>query len=74
MLKLLIFVAFVLAILYFFSWRGRRPPGDWRRDGDDEGPIVPTGRIGLDDDRRPEAPAPADDTLEETGTGERRRD
>jgi hypothetical protein len=78
MLKLLVLVALVLAVLYIFSLRGRRPPGDWRRDDDDDGPVVPTGRIGLDDQNRPSAPPPPDDTLEETGagrgSGDRQRD
>jgi hypothetical protein len=74
MLKVLVFVALVLAVLYFFTWANRRPPGDWRRDGEDDGPLTPTGRIGLDDDTRPpSAPAPEDE-LEDAGTGNRRRD
>lgn len=69
MLKLLVFLALVLAILYFFSWRNRRPPGDWRRDDDDDGPVRPEGRIGMDDDQRPWAPPAPDKTPEDTGAG-----
>ncbi len=73
MLKLLVFVALVLAILYFFSWRNRRPPGDWRRD-DDGGnrPDGPPGRrLSLPQERgqdteknpRPRETAGADDDI-----------
>lgn len=73
MLKLLVFVALVLAILYIFSLRGRRPPGDWRRDDDEGGPVQPTGRIGMDDDQRPWAPKSPDKTPEDTGAGDGQR-
>lgn len=71
MLKLLIFLALVLAVLYFFSLRNRRPPGDWRRrdDGPGSGPVQPTGRIGMDDEERPWAPKSPEEPLEETGAG-----
>lgn len=72
MLKLLVLAALLLAVIYFFSWVNRRPPGDWRRDEDDEGPLTPTGRIGLDDDRRPPAEPSPEDQLEDAGTDTRR--
>lgn len=77
MFKLLILVALVLAVLYFFTWLGRQRPGDWRRgDDDDDGPVLPTGRIGLEGDAgqsreqggRQSERAAADDDLEEAGT------
>ena len=74
MLKLLVLVALVLAVLYFFTWLGRRPPGDWRRDGEDDGPVIPTGRIGLDDDNRPPVTPAPEDELEDAGAGNKRRD
>ena len=78
MLKLLIFLALVLAVLYFFSLRNRRPPGDWRRRDDrpGSGPVVPTGSIGLDagskkSDASPgeRQPAPADAGADAGGDG-----
>lgn len=74
MLKLLVLVALILAVLYFFTWLGRRRPGDWRRDGDEDGPVIPTGRIGLDDDRRPPVTPAPEDELEDAGAGKRRQD
>lgn len=72
MLKLLVLAALVLAVIYFFNWVNRRPPGDWRRGDDDEddGPGGPPSRhLGLEpDDRqdtdsdRPREPASVDDT------------
>ncbi|MBY9066744.1 hypothetical protein K1X12_07520 [Hyphomonas sp. WL0036] len=62
MLKFLVLVALILAVLYFFNWYNRRPPGDWRRgdDGDDAPGPTPTHRLGLDSgnppDTEPEAP------------------
>ena len=74
MLKLLVLLALVLAVVYFFTWLGRRRPGDWGRDEDGDGPVIPTGRIGLEDDRRPPpAPRPKGD-LEDAGEDRRRRD
>lgn len=71
MFKFLVFVALVLAVLYFFRWANRRPPGDWDRDDEDEGPRHPSGQIGLDDDRRPASPPVPDDRLEDAAAGRR---
>ena len=72
MLKLLVLAALLLAVIYFFNWVNRRPPGDWRRDDDDEGdgPDGPPGRrLGLPQEKhqdteersRPRETAGADD-------------
>lgn len=54
MMKLLVFVALVLAVVYFFRWIRRRPPGDWRRGGEsDPGPVTPAGMIDHDTERKP---------------------
>jgi len=49
MLKILVFLLLVAAVILFFALRStpRRPPRDWRRGGDDGGPILPTSQIGL---------------------------
>lgn len=56
MLKLLILAALLLAVIYFFNWVNRRPPGDWRRDDDaGDGPGGPPGRrLGLPQERNPD--------------------
>lgn len=72
MLKLLVLAALLLAVIYFFNWVNRRPPGDWRRDDDDtgDGPDGPPGRrLGLpqeshqdtEESARPREAAGADD-------------
>ncbi len=73
MFKLLVLVALVLAVLYFFNWINRRPPGDWRRGDDDEPPIVPTGRLGMDPENRPGENPDPEDVLEEAGSSRDRK-
>lgn len=55
MLKFLVFALLVAAVIAFFALRQtpKRPPRDWRRGGDDGGPVPPTVHIGLDTSRKP---------------------
>ena len=58
MLKLLVLAALLLAVLYFFNWVNRRPPGDWRRGDDDEGDGpdgLPGRRLSLPQEIHPDA-------------------
>lgn len=55
MLKFLVFALLVAAVIAFFALRQtpKRPPRDWRRGGDDGGPVPPTIHIGTDTGRKP---------------------
>lgn len=48
MLKFLVLALLVAAVVAFFALRQtpKRPPRDWRRGGDDGGPVLPTPQIG----------------------------
>ena len=55
MLKFLLFALIIGAVVAFFVVRQspRRPPRDWRRGGDDGGPILPGMVISSDTSRKP---------------------
>ena len=55
MLKFLALALLIIGVIAFFVLRQtpKRPPRDWRRGGDDGGPVLPTTQIGLDAGRKP---------------------
>lgn len=55
MLKVLVFLLLIAAVIAFFALRQtpKRPPRDWRRGGDDGGPVPPTIHIGTETGRKP---------------------
>lgn len=55
MLKLLViaFIAAVVIAIFVLRQTPKRPPRDWRRGGDDGGPVPPTIAAGSDTGRKP---------------------
>lgn len=66
MLKILVFLLLVAAVLLFFALRRTppRPPRDWRRGGEDGGPVLPASQIGLDGSRKTKSGTPSGDSRE----------
>jgi hypothetical protein len=68
MLKFIVLGLLVLAVILFFALRQtpRRPPRDWRRGGDDGGPILPGSIIGSDTGSRKHKHTPESERENET--------
>jgi hypothetical protein len=77
MLKFLVFALLVFLVAAYLLLRRLppRPPRDWGRGGDDDGPVPPTNEIGLDRKSGPDpdgAPPPEAAESGPPGRGERR--
>jgi hypothetical protein len=66
LVKVLVFLLLVGAVIAFFALRQtpKRPPRDWRRGGDDPGPVLPGSVIGHDAGRKSFDDKPSGDSHE----------
>lgn len=66
MLKFLLIALIIGAVIAFFALRQspKRPPRDWRRGGDDGGPILPGTVISSDTSRKLPNDSQPDDARE----------
>ena len=66
MLKLLVIALLVAAVIAVFVLRQtpKRPPRDWRRGGDDGGPVPPTILAGTDSPRKLPTDTPTGDKVD----------